>query len=35
MIYRDVSDGGSINDDLEKAFCLEIKLENKDGDTAA
>lgn len=35
MIYRNVGDAGYINDDLEKAFCLEIKLENKDGDTAA
>ena len=35
MIYRNISNGGYINDDLEKAFCLEIKLENKDGDTAA
>lgn len=35
MIYRNISSGGYVNDDLEKAFCLEIKLENKDGDTAA
>ena len=35
MIYRNISNSGYTNDDLEKAFCLEIKLENKDGDTAA